>query len=61
MDDRDIDGDVLILEPQKPGKRLPDIKFDKYTGREEEKVMNEDINNQEQLQIEPNIDFVRKR
>jgi len=61
LDDRDIDGDVLILEPQKPGKRLPNFKFDKYTGREEEKVMTEDINNQEQLLTEPNVDFVRKR
>lgn len=29
MKDRDIEGDVLIIDPDKPGKRLPDIKFDK--------------------------------
>jgi hypothetical protein len=39
-----MEGDVLILDPSKPGKRLPDINFDKQKGREEEKFMTEDIN-----------------
>jgi hypothetical protein len=31
--DLDTDGDVLILDPEKLGKRLPDINFDKMLGR----------------------------
>lgn len=45
IDDQDIEGDVLILDPDKNKKRLPDIKFDKQTGRTEPKIDSEDINN----------------
>ena len=33
MLERDIEGDVLILDPSKPGKHLPDIKFDKIVSK----------------------------
>jgi len=31
--DEDIEGDILILDPMKLGKRLPNIKFEKMLGR----------------------------
>jgi hypothetical protein len=34
----------LILDPDKLKKRMPDIKFEKQTGREEDKMDLEDIN-----------------
>eukprot|EP00347_Sterkiella_histriomuscorum_P001067 403373456 len=59
--ERDIEGDVLILDPQKPLPHLPDINFDKQLGREEEKFDSEDINMHQELILEPNIDAIRKK
>ena len=36
MDEQE--GDVLILDPEKLKKRLPDIKFEKQVGREEREI-----------------------
>lgn len=55
--DDDLEGDVLILDPEKLGKRLPDIKFDKMRGREELKPISEE----EELILEPLFDLVRKK
>jgi len=33
QNERDKEGDVLILSPKKPEKKLPDIIFDKQIGR----------------------------
>ena len=44
MKDQDIEGDVLVLDPDKPKKRLPDYQFDKQIGRGEDKMELEDIN-----------------
>ena len=57
----DKDGDVLILDPEKPGKRLPDIIFDKQIGRKEEFKAEDDIAGKEELILEPNIDVIRRR
>ena len=40
---------------------MPNIKFDKQTGREEEKFDTEDAFAQPELLLEPNIDVIRKR
>ena len=40
MDDRE--GDVLDLEPVKPGKRLAEINFEKQVGRQEPIDLDED-------------------
>ena len=61
MKEQDLEGDVLILDPNKPGKRLPEIRFERQIGREEEKIQLEDANNHEELIVEPNIDVIRKR
>ena len=57
----DKDGDVLILDPLKPGKRLPEIIFDKQLGRKEDFKAEDDIAGKEELILEPNIDAIRKR
>ena len=57
----DKDGDVLILDPQRPGKRLPDIIFDKQIGRKEEMKVDDDIAGKDELILEPNIDVIRRR
>ncbi len=61
MEDQDVDGDVLILDPEKPKPHMPNINFDKQVPREVEKVDHEDANNGEELMLEPNIDAVKKR
>lgn len=33
-----MEGDVLILDADKQGRRLPDFRFDKLKGREEDKI-----------------------
>jgi hypothetical protein len=52
---------VLILDPRLPEKRLPDVKFDKQVGRPVDIQMEDDIAGKDQLIIDPNIDFIRKR
>lgn len=54
----DKEGDILILDPEKLGKRLPDINFDKMRGREELNPIKEV---DEELILEPVLDLVRKR
>lgn len=49
---------MLVLSPRRPEKKLPDIVFDKQTGRPEPRT-SEDV--QDELIIEPNIDAVRKK
>lgn len=58
--EQDLEGDVLLLDPQKPGKRLPDIKFEKQIGRPEDFKL-EDFGQGEELIIEPNIEAIRKK
>jgi hypothetical protein len=52
------EGDILILDPAKLGKRLPQIDFNKMIGREELHKIDEE---REELIIEPDIDVIRKR
>jgi hypothetical protein len=40
--DDDLEGDVLILDPEKLGKRLPGVQFDKMLGRNELAPVNEE-------------------
>jgi hypothetical protein len=54
----DLEGDVLILDPEKLGKRLPDVNFDKMRGREDLNVIKEV---DEELILEPLLDLVRKK
>ena len=55
MDDdmEDQEGDVLILDPEKLKKRLPDIKFEKYAGRPEKIIDEEDDLEGDVLDLEP--------
>jgi len=34
IEDDDLEGDVLILDPEKLGKRIPTVLFDKQLGRD---------------------------
>ncbi len=52
------EGDVLILDPAKLGKRLPQIDFKKMTGREDLQKIDEE---KEELILEPDIDVIKKR
>jgi len=57
-EDRDIPGDVLILNPQLPKPHLPDIRFDKMQGREE---IEKDNEYKEELILEPKRTLVEPR
>lgn len=58
----DKEGDVLILDPEKPKKRLPDIIFDRYTGRTtNDEGLQDEFLQKEELIIEPNIDYIKKK
>ncbi len=60
--ERDKDGDVLILSPKKPERRLPDFMFEKQIGRNDNDMSkHEDILPRDELVIEPNIDAIRKK
>lgn len=61
LKEQDIEGDVLILDPEKPKPHLPNIDFNKQRPREEEKYDSEDVNLHSELILEPNIDVIRKR
>ena len=56
--DQELEGDILILDPDKLGKRLPDINFDKMRGREDLNVIKEV---DEELILEPLFDLVKKK
>lgn len=56
--EEDVEGDVLILDPAKLGKRLPNVIFDKMRGREELNPIKEV---DEEMIIEPVLDLVRNR
>ena len=55
----ELEGDVLILDPDKLQKRLPNIKFDLQLGRPDPAQADDDYD--EQLVLEPDIDVIRKR
>lgn len=57
----DKEGDVLILDPEKLGKRLPDINFDKMLGRPEPYPIRDENDIGEELILEVNLDAVRKK
>lgn len=59
--DVDKEGDVLILSPKRPEKRMPDIKFDKQIGRRDNELHDIELDIGDELIIEPNIDVIRKR
>ncbi|CDW74037.1 UNKNOWN [Stylonychia lemnae] len=61
LKEMDIEGDVLILDPDKIRKRVPGVDFEKQIPREAEKYESEDINMHQELILEPNIDVIRKR
>ena len=54
----DLEGDVLILNPNKIGKHLQDIRFEKQLGRTEPQEVDEF---QDELIIEPNINVIRPK
>lgn len=56
-EEQDVEGDVLILNPEKIGKRLADIDFGKQLGRPEPKV--DELH--EELILEPNIDTIKPK
>ena len=56
--DDDLEGDVLILDPTKLGKRIQTILFDKQIGRD---TGLHPINEEDELIIEPNFDAIKKR
>lgn len=58
IEEDDIEGDVLILDPEKLGKRIPAVLFDKQLGRY---TGLDTIKEEDELIIDPNIDAVRKR
>ena len=49
----DQEGDVLILDPEKLKKRLPDIKFEKQLGRPETIIDEQDEIEGDVLDLEP--------
>lgn len=57
-EDIDQEGDVLILDPEKLGKRLPNIQFEKMLGRPEPKGPSE---TEDELILDVNIDAIRPR
>jgi hypothetical protein len=61
--DMDKEGDVLILDPEKPQKRLPQVNFDKQIGRtDNEKYVDADNELEEVIITDPiNLDMVKKR
>eukprot|EP00352_Strombidinopsis_acuminata_P007949 CAMPEP_0176351998 /NCGR_PEP_ID=MMETSP0126-20121128/10672_1 /TAXON_ID=141414 ORGANISM="Strombidinopsis acuminatum, Strain SPMC142" /NCGR_SAMPLE_ID=MMETSP0126 /ASSEMBLY_ACC=CAM_ASM_000229 /LENGTH=96 /DNA_ID=CAMNT_0017702843 /DNA_START=1447 /DNA_END=1736 /DNA_ORIENTATION=- len=61
--DADIEGDVLVLDPDKLGKRLQgNVDFDKMQGRNDnENMHSNDLGAEDEMILEPNIDAVRKR
>jgi hypothetical protein len=52
----DIEGDVLILHPDKIGKHLPEINFEKQLGRVEPTPIEE-----EELILDPNHDVIKPK
>jgi len=52
------EGDILILDPAKLGKRLPQIDFKKMIGREELQKIDEE---KEELILEPDINVIKTR
>lgn len=56
--EEELEGDILILDPEKLGKRLPDIKFDKMRGRDDLEIVKEV---DEELILEPLLDLVKKK
>ena len=50
---------MLILDPEKLKKRLPNLKFENYLGRPEPTKIDDDYD--EQLILEPDINVIRKR
>ena len=51
MDEQE--GDVLILDPEKLKKRLPDIKFERQMGREERELDEQDDQDGDVLDLVP--------
>lgn len=49
----ELEGDVLILDPEKLQKRLPDIKFERQLGREEQELDEQDDKEGDVLDLEP--------
>ena len=48
-----VDGDNLILQPDKPEKKLPDINFKKMTGREEDELGPDEVKEGDRLILDP--------
>ena len=59
-DTADREGDVLILDPHKLGKHLPEINFDKQLGRPLAPIQEED-DYREELVLNPTDDLIKKR
>lgn len=53
-----MEGDILILDPEKLGKRLPQIDFKKMIGRDDLYKIDEEA---EELILAPDIDLIKKR
>lgn len=61
--DHDKEGDVLLLEPEKPQRRLPTVRFDKQVGRTDgDKYVDADNELEEVALTDPvELDKVKKR
>lgn len=61
--DKDKEGDVLLLEPEKPQKRLPNVIFEKQVGRNDnEKYVDADNELEEVAITDPvELDKIKKR
>jgi len=57
--DADKEGDILILDPSKIGKRIPGFDIEKQIGRPEAPDRDEALD--DELILEPNIDVIRPR
>lgn len=61
LDDKDIEGDVLILDPTQPPEHIPGPDFAKQLSRGlGEEVIDSD-NEPDELIIDPKLDLIRKR
>lgn len=61
--DGDVEGDNLILNPDKLKKRVPEVKIKKYSSRNNDEITDKKKQHeyQEELKIDPNYNPVRPK
>lgn len=60
LDERDVDGDILILDPNQPPEHIPGPDFAKQLGRGGDEIVDSD-GEPDELIIDPKLDLIRKR